>query len=496
MRMNLAEIAAVIRGEARRGAPLPAQSPSERSEGIFPGAVVPTGAQVDSRRIRPGDLFFCLRGERVDGHDFALDAARAGASAIIAERNPFAEAGEPAEGLPPVLLTPDIKVALWELAARHRDAAGARVIGITGTAGKTSVKEVLSRVLAESGPVERNPMNFNNQIGLPVSMLCASPDASFWVMEAGISEVHDMDELGRILRPDLALILNVGEAHIAGLAAKGVAACKALLLDYIRPDGTAVVCADYPDLRLEVGERLPDFARRGISCRYFSGRPSGNLCYARYEGPAGERAGRYRVFLGDREFVVESPFRGDFGSENVAAVAAAATELGLSAGEIARGMSEARLPEQRFRYRRYGDIVLVDDSYNSNPLSAGRMVRAARVMAEEMRLPLVLVMGEMLELGDRARDAHRTLGLEMAQSAPELVFWKGGQADAVLEGLRCGGHAGGFYPVSGGQEFSLLLDELDITSGLILFKGSRSNQLERLVALLRDRIAPAGEEDA
>ena len=479
---------------------VPFEGYNDESEGKMPWtAVVPTGGSMDSRSVKPGDLFFCLPGERADGHDFASDAARAGACAIIAARDPFRNmngAGEDTASLPPVFLVEDPLKALWRLAVCHRNTTGARVIGVTGTAGKTTVKEVLGQMLAQRGHTERNPMNLNNQIGLPLSMLNASADALFWVMEVGISEAPDMDELGQVLRPDVALILNVGEAHLNGLGERGVAANKALLLDYIQSGGLALVSADYPDLLAEVEKRGNVFAEMDVDLAFFSTVSRNVFSWAEYLGQRSDFSGQYRVLVGGRECCVRACFQGDFGSENVAAIAAAAVKMGLRAGEIAQGFSDARLPEQRFNCRRYGDIILVDDSYNANPLSSMRMIRSCRSMADYFGMPLYLVMGEMLELGDRTEEAHEELGRIMADALPAKVFWKGGQAEAVLSGLRRSGYGKDFYPVSGGQEFSLLLEEFDPQSGLFLFKGSRRNNLERLAGILRERVDTTGGADA
>ena len=458
----------------------------------------PTGASIDSRKIKDGHLFFCLPGDRADGHDFALEAAKGGACAVIAARNPFLNLGEGDANitLPPVFLVKDPLKAMWRLAMCHRDTSLARVIGITGTAGKTSVKEVLAHILSLRGHTERNPMNLNNQIGLPLSMLNASAEASFWVVEAGISEARDMDELGSILRPDVALILNVGKGHLTGLGERGVAANKALLLDHIQPGGTALVSADYPELLDEVEKRNRQFAERGIELALFSAVSHEYSAWAEYLGVGGDLSGQFKVAVEGREFSVLSCFRGDFGGENVAAVSVAAIKMGLSYHEIEVGFSGAKLPGQRFNCRRYGSFTLVDDSYNANPLSSSRMINACRGMAKEADLPLFLVMGEMLELGDEAESSHVELGREMAAASPEAVFWKGGWSEAVLHGLRQSRYQKGFYPVSGAQDFSLLLEELELKGGLFLFKGSRRNNLERLVDILRERVAPTGEVNA
>jgi UDP-N-acetylmuramoyl-tripeptide--D-alanyl-D-alanine ligase len=454
-----------------------------------------TGAQIDSRKMQPGNLFFCLPGEHADGHDFAFDAARAGAIAIVASRNPWnGKAGDEANLiLPPVFLVNDVRRALARVAKCHRESCLARVIGITGTAGKTSVKEVLAQVLEMRGRTERNPLNLNNQFGLPVSMLGASADASFWVMEMGISEDGDMDELGEILRPDVGIILNVGDGHVSGLGELGVPVHKARLLDYIQPGGTAVISADYADLNRQIDERLSALSRRGVQVLRFSHVSNNDASVrAAYVGADAER-GIYRVWTKDFHFEVNTPFRGDFGGENVAAIVTVAIKLGLSQEAISDGFASAKLPEQRFNAERHPRCTLLDDSYNANPLSSARMLQAARSMADEYGQSLALVMGEMLELGSKAESAHEVLGENMAAVKPEVVFWKGGQTDAVARGLRKGGYSGKLYPLSGAQEFDALLEECNLDNVLVLFKGSRGNKLEHLVAVFREKVSPAGE---
>ncbi|MDE7065497.1 MAG: UDP-N-acetylmuramoylalanyl-D-glutamyl-2, 6-diaminopimelate--D-alanyl-D-alanine ligase, partial [Desulfovibrionaceae bacterium] len=177
-----------------------------------------TGVARDNRDIVPGDLFVCIPGERVDGHDFAMAAVQAGAAAVLARR----ELPEVPPSVP-VLRVDDTVKALGRLAAAWRMRTRAKVVGITGTAGKTTVKEVLAQVLSVQGPTERTAKNHNNQIGLPLSILNAAEDAAFWVMEAGISHAQDMEELAPVLRPDIGLVLNAGAGHTAGLGGRGVA---------------------------------------------------------------------------------------------------------------------------------------------------------------------------------------------------------------------------------------------------------------------------------
>ncbi len=472
MRMTLAEIARCLGQNHGR------LSEKER-------VTRPTGAAVDSREVRKGRIFFCLPGERADGHDFAGQAVAAGACALVATRNPFGEAASPV----PLFLVPDAVKALGAVAACHRNSASAWVVGLTGTAGKTSVKEALATVLARGGVTAKNPLNLNNQIGLPLSMLNAPWDAAYWVMEAGISQAHDMDDLGAILRPDTALLLNAGEGHLQGLGGKGVAYYKARLLHYLDEDGLALVSADYPDLAREA-------AAYPCALRFFSTRPDAAPYTAAYLGPAENGLGLYKVTTPEESGTLRAPFQGAFGAENVAAVTAVAHSLGIGLTETAEGLASASVPEQRFSGKSIGSCLLFDDSYNANPLSMSRMVEAAADAAARRKEPLLLVLGEMLELGPEAESIHVRLGGQLAVADPLAVVWKGGHASAVERGLSRAGYGGSFYPVAGEEEFRRVLAALQFSKGVALFKGSRGNRLETLVAAFTALMGQQGEGNA
>lgn len=472
MRVTLADIAVCLGHDP---AALPARARDFR----------PTGAAIDSRKVQPGHIFFCLPGAQVDGHDFARQAVTAGAAALVAARNPF-----PGEASPvPLFLVADSVKALGMAAALHRDSALAVVIGLTGTAGKTSVKEALAAVLAGKGKTAKNPLNLNNQIGLPLSMLNAAWDAAYWVMEAGISEAHDMDDLGSILRPDLALVLNAGAGHLQGLGDRGVAFHKARMLHYLANGGTALISADYPDLVREAAV----YARPTMQ---FSVREGATAYTARYLGPLEGGFGEYDVVTPAERAIVHAPFQGSFGAENVAAVAAVTHALGISLEDTARGLASASAPAQRFCSKQIGGCLLIDDSYNANPLSMSRMIESASGLALHRKEPLLLVLGEMLELGAETEAIHSRLGREMAETRPQAVIWKGGCAEAVRKGLQQAGYSGPFYPVAGEEEFPQALKTSGFIKGVALFKGSRGNRLETLVAIFTTCMGSEGEGDA
>lgn len=477
---------------------------------------------MDSREIVPGCLFVCLSGNNFDGHDFALAAAKAGAKAVLVERylpeldallnlEDLASSGstDPVNSNTTELANSGIKdlasleatadagkakiiqvvvpstmQALGLLANAWRKEFKGKVIGITGTAGKTTVKDLLAQVLGQEHTVAKNALNLNNQIGLPFSILQASGKEDFWVMEAGISQPQDMAELGQILQPDVVLILNAGPGHTQGLGDRGVAHYKASFLKYLQKDGLGLVSADYPDLVREARAILSNLTFFSVTGRQVDYR-------AAYVVPAGEQKGIFRLWLDGESVDVEAPFRGSFGAENVIAVATLAHSLGLDVKLIAKGLGEAKLPMQRFCCSHCGAWLVIDDTYNANPLSFMRMLEATREMAKERAL--VCMLGEMGELGPEASTQHEILGRNLAAAKPKAVFWKGKYFEEISTGLKRERYSGLVKAVNSVEEFKIALAELGFTEGAILFKGSRSNKLEEY---LKAFIAQTGEVHA
>ncbi|SNR75204.1 UDP-N-acetylmuramoyl-tripeptide--D-alanyl-D-alanine ligase [Humidesulfovibrio mexicanus] len=430
----------------------------------------------DSRAVAPGDLFFCLRGERFDAHDFAQTVAQAGAACIVAARE--------LPGLPcPVVVVDDTQKALGRLARCWRDRFGARegtrVVAVTGTAGKTTLKELLAQTLGGVLRVAKNHKNFNNQIGLPLSILSADGTEDAWVMELGISQPGDMDELGPIIAPDLAVVLNIGPAHLQGLGdLSGVARAKASLLRHLAPGGRGLCCMDYPELWTEAQALLPDvegFSTKNSFAKY----------YARFEETLSEGGGLYEVIMDGQAFWAELPACGAHFAENAAAVVGACHMLGLDAERIASGLAGANLPDQRFCCAESGCWRVVDDTYNANPLSMRRSIEAARLLAGKERL--VLVLGDMKELGPGAMEAHRELGAAIAAAAPDSVFFQGEYAQAVAQGAPG-------VAVTRVDAPGQVLEALAGLSGggTILVKGSRSCRMEEHAKALLAGLAHTG----
>ncbi|WP_028576510.1 UDP-N-acetylmuramoyl-tripeptide--D-alanyl-D-alanine ligase [Desulfomicrobium escambiense] len=419
---------------------------------------------IDSRAVQPDDLFFCIVGQKLDGHEFARQAVDNGAVAVVAST--------PLELPVPVLLVRDTTLALGRLARSWRERTAARVVGVSGSAGKTTVKEMLAQVLSLHSSASKNFRNLNNQIGLPLSILEMSGEEDFWVLELGISRPGDMDELGYILAPDAALLINIGGCHLEGLGSlHGVAEQKSVLLDHVRPGGFACVSADYPLLATECAKRsLRQFTFSGCgadadySCTGQENTPDGILYALRAKG----RDIRLHVSA-----TVHVP-------ENVAAVTAMALELGVPTRTIEAGLAAFSPVAQRFVQNRVGAWLFIDDTYNANPVSMAQSIREAERIAQGQRL--VLVLGEMRELGEDSARAHRELGALVASTSATHCFFHGRHVSDVQSGL--GEHHGVFSAVNSGEELLQAVASLRGEGGVMLFKGSRGCRMEQYYSFM------------
>lgn len=419
---------------------------------------------IDSRAVRKGDLFFCIVGQKLDGHEFARQAVANGACAVVASA--------PLDLDVPVLLVRDTTSALGRLARVWREGTRARVIGVSGSAGKTTVKEMLAQVLSAAGRTAKNFRNLNNQIGLPLSILEMDGDEDFWVLELGISQPGDMDELGYILAPDAALLVNIGACHLEGLGSlSGVAEQKSILLDHVRKGGFACVNADYPEL-------LQQSARRDPKLVTFSGAGArADYSCLRQENVEGSIS--YTLLVKGEELRCKVSHNVHI-AENLAAVVAMAMELGLGMAAIESALAEYSPVIQRFVQSRVGTWLFIDDTYNANPVSMARSIREAGRLGEGKRL--VLVLGDMLELGADSSRAHRELGELIAGTGASHCFFQGNHAQDVEAGL--GGFTGVFKKVSGAEEVLQALNAVRCEQGVMLFKGSRGCKMEQYYSAL------------
>jgi UDP-N-acetylmuramoyl-tripeptide--D-alanyl-D-alanine ligase len=425
---------------------------------------------IDTRTLTPGALFVAVRGPNHDAHDYLDRAVAGGAGGLLVER------GRPVpEGCPAVAVE-DTTEALGALAAGHRAGFRGPLVAITGSNGKTTTKEMCAEILARAGATLRTRGNLNNQFGLPLTLLSREAEQRFAVVELGMNHRGEIAQLARIARPTVGVITNVGTAHIEFLHSQDeIAKEKGDLFASLPEDGIAVANADDP--------RVTAQAERGPARTLFFGRGPGADVRAADVQDDGTRF-RFTLLSPQGAIPVEVTGLGDTTVANALAAAAGALAAGASLKNVAEGLAAFAGVSGRMQPRRLaGGLHVIDDSYNANPQSVDAALRSLAHVGGPHRT--LAVLGDMGELGDATRDAHRRIGARAAELGIDFLLALGEHAEAVAQGARCGGMAADRVHVEPSHEAAGRRARTLLGSGdWVLVKGSRSMRMERVVEAL------------
>ena len=411
------------------------------------------GWSIDSRTTAGGDLYFALRGEVHDGHEFVQAAFEKGAIAAVVERE------VPAAGLQ--IPVPDSLAALQQLAANARVRWAGQVVGVTGSAGKTSTKDAIAALLSTEIPVGKTEGNFNNHIGLPLSILRLPDNAKAAVLEMGMNHAGEIRGLAQIAKPDIGVVTNVGYAHLEFFdSIDGIALAKRELIEALPREGTAVLNAD--------DQRVAAFA--GVH-------PGPVVTYGFSESAEvrAEQVGDSRFRCLGVEF--ETQLAGRHAISNILAGIAVAGIFGISPSHLTDAVRALAPGSMRGERTEHDGITILNDCYNSNPAAARSMIDVLRDLPARRR---IAVLGEMLELGDGTESLHRDLGKYVAESGIDVLITLRGAARFMAEQAGKAGMSGGaayFFddPVKAGE----FLRDIAREGDAILFKGSRGVHVER-----------------
>lgn len=436
-----------------------------------------SGVAFDSRAAGPGDLFTAIPGERVDGHRFVPDAlARGAAGALIARREEGWEI--PAEAV--MIQVPDTVRALGALAEHHRSKFAIRAVGVTGSVGKTTTKDMTASVLSRRFNTLKSVGNFNTEVGVPMTVFQLWREHEAAVFEMGMRGLGQIAELARMTRPEVGIVTNVGITHLEVLGSReNIARAKGELIEALPPGGWAVLNGDDPSCRA--------MARETRARVWFYGLGSLDIV-ARDVTPLSDEGVGFTLVAPEGQIAVRLPVPGRHNVYNALAAAGAGLALGLSLEEIRDGLAGFTPTEKRMQIETLGGVKILNDTYNASPAST---VAALRVLREVARGRKIAVLGNMLELGPYSEAGHQEVGEEAARAQVDFLVAVGDLAGGIAEGARAAGldRARIRHCPDNAAAFAMLVDVLE-PGDTVLVKGSRGVKMEEIVQALERRLEP------
>lgn len=430
------------------------------------------GVSIDSRAIQKGELFVAIKGVRFDGHDFVPEVMQKGAWGAVVDRTALASRFSQLGGSKNILPVKDPLTALQEMASLHRRNFTVPFVGITGSNGKTTTKEMLAGILKQKGPVLKNEGNLNNHIGVPLTLLKLTRAHTAAVVEMGMSAPGEIDTLARFVGPDIGVITNIGPAHLEFLKSMDrVAQAKGELFDHLKPAGTAVLNADdhyFNLLRKKFNGRVLSF---GID----------NSSDVRGSDIRQEKDFTdFTLASDDSRAKVRLRTIGKHNVSNALAAAAAAFAVGMSLDDVKNGLDGFIPIAMRSELKQIRGVTVFADCYNANPASMEAALAALISLRSGGKT--IAVLGDMFELGTAAVDAHRAIGATATRLGVDLVITVGPLARQAGEGAIAAGMPKDRVLEAGSQaEAAALLKKLSLPGDAVLIKGSRGMKMEKVL---------------
>ena len=421
-----------------------------------------SGANNDTRKIQPGQLFIVLQGAR-DGHDFIPMAMEKGAAAVLCSRQ---------VGDYPAIYVEDPRIALGRIARAQRKNLGCKAVAVTGSVGKSTTKEMVATVLEGSFKVAKTPANHNNDIGMPMAILDMPEDTEIAVLEMGMNHFREMAYLSNIGQPDIAAIVNIGTMHIENLGSReGIRQAKLEILEGMAPDGKLILNGD--------DNMLAQLPQKPIQALTYFGTDAG--AHDVWADGIREEEGRisFDVHAAGRCFPVELPVEGMHFVPDALAAVSIGMMLGVPVQNIQERLSMFRNMQGRQEIYEHGGMTIISDCYNAGPES---MAAALAVLGKRTGRRIA-VLGDMLELGDCAWAEHYRIGRIAAENA-ELIYAYGPNAPRVVGGAVTGGKsASQTRAFETHEELAATLKRVCKPGDVLLFKGSRGMRMENALAL-------------
>ena len=444
-----------------------------RSIGIF------TGVSIDSRTTKTGDCFFAIAGENFDGHDYVADALAKGAACAVVSKD--IEDKKIADKS--ILKVPDTVKALGDLASQYRRQAGFKVVAITGSAGKTTTRQIAYQALSQRFCVHQSPKSFNNNIGLPLTLLTAEPNCRIVIAELGSNHPGEIAHLTRIAAPDIAVVTNVHPAHLEGFGSlQTITDEKLSISEGLTPDGILIINADFDEL---VG-----------TCRT---KGTKFLTFGKSDG-ADYQGQNIRYEASSSRLTIDStpvhlPLAGPGNLENTLAAWAVCSQFNMSIDDFAQAVSSLSPVSMRTELLQIGTLTILSDCYNANPASMKNALNILTGLDPTRKRRLVFICGDMAELGTQTERLHDELGTSIAQAKVELLIAVGKFANITADAAKTADNHNLDSRESRSLKIKCFEDTLSVCNNLhefikdydiLLVKGSRTARLETVVEKLKE----------
>ena len=426
------------------------------------------GVTTDSRKITAGVLFVALKGERFNGEDFAADALKKGAAAVLVSKN-FAQ---DVDGV--VIKVDDTLTAYRQIAGSWRNRFDIPVVAITGSNGKTTTKDLTAAALTQLGHVLKTSANFNNEVGVPLTLLELNANHKAAVVEIGMRGLGQIAELAKYVKPTIGIVTNVNETHIELLGTiENIARAKGELVNAIPAGGTVILNADDPHVAA-----MKNLVADGVKVITYGLEVPADLTAKNFL--IGSISTEFVLTYAGTEYDFEIPMLGRHNVSNALAAVAAGLSLGLTIDEIQRGISTLTTTKMRFEVIRRDGLTIVNDAYNASPAS---MRVALRTTAEIYDGRKIAVLGDMLELGDVSEKLHREVGAQLLENHFDTLIALGELGKFIAEGARDAGLTNVYF-VGSHEEAAQKILELVEHGDTILFKASHAMHMEKIIELI------------
>jgi len=425
-----------------------------------------TGLSTDTRKIKKGELFLAIKGDRFDGHSFILDAVAKGAGAVLVQDGGITNANFKLPDVSFISVSDSVK-ALGDIGNFHRSRFSIPIIGITGSNGKTTTKEMISVILSKKFNALKNFGTENNNIGVPLTLLRLNSEHNIAVLEMGTNHLGEIRRLSEIARPTIAVITNIGQSHLEYLEdVDTVLKAKVEMLEYMDKDAKLILNADDDHLRTIKTNLKTVWFGFDKEADFYADKIS-----LEPEGISFRLNGKWDISLG---------VLGRHNVSNALGAIACAWDFGVSIEEIRDALKEFKVPNMRMEVKRFGDIKIINDTYNANPSSMKQAIEALRDMVTEGRK--ILIAGDMLELGTFSGRFHHLVGKQAAESGIDLIVAVGKLAEHISNGAQEAGMSEKKIKLCALMKDARAKVATLIKKGdTILVKGSRAMRMEEIV---------------